>query len=270
MVVAEIQTSLQLTESKLLEFEDLYNLCMGKILAIRIPNYCDNNHCNKLTQELLKDIELEPEPDKKSRIYLSNSPSFWAVANNQTERKKYLNQAKLHTRKLREASFPYISPIDLIRLQIDEIWPCGAYLMHIDQQAMLFGLTRLWPIGYEALPHQDMFFRELPSNIKAKTQISQLGINIYLKTPDEGGELVLWDYAFSDEYCTKNNVSGSYGFKRSELPDSFLRIKPKDGDLIIINTFKVHAVNKVLSGTRVTLSGFIGYWGIDHPLKMWS
>lgn len=125
-------------------------------------------------------------------------------------------------------------------------------------------------MSFEALPHQDLLRRETPDSDEVKFQASQLGVNIYLSSAQSGGELEIWNYSFSDEDCLKYGVEGSYGFDRSLLPANSLVLKPEEGDLVILNTTKVHAINKVLRGERMTISGFIGFWGNDKPLKCWS
>jgi hypothetical protein len=134
---------------------------------------------------------------------------------------------------------------------------------------MFYGIIRFWPTGFEGLPHIDLLPREV-SNKEVNRQISQLGFNIYLQVSDLGGKLEIWDYSLSEEECFEQNIRGNYGFARDILPDKSLGISPQRGDLIIINTTKVHSVGKILKGERLTVSGFIGYWGANQPLKVWS
>jgi len=44
-------------------------------------------------------------------------------------------------------------------------------------------------------------------------------------------------------------------------------IAPRVGDLILINSTCVHAVNQVKKGCRITSGGFLEYYGNNQP---WS
>jgi hypothetical protein len=115
---------------------------------------------------------------------------------------------------------------------------------------MLFGLARLWAIGSEGLPHQDVLLRELPDERNVAGQSTQLGANIYIQVADAGGELEVWDHSFTTDDCQQYGVKGSYGFDRTLLPSKSIVVAPQVGDLILINTFKVHAIRKTEAGTR--------------------
>lgn len=251
-----------------LTFNSLCGLLMGSILAVRIPKFYETDRCKYLSDILSNSVKNQSTSSGK--IYISDVDSFWNTLDKPELKESYFNTAIPTMRRLRKLSCPYASPMDLLRLELDEIWPSGASIMHLGTKTMLFGITRIWQVGFEALPHQDVFWREIPNSNEAKDQISQLGVNVYLSSADLGGELEIWNYSFSDEDCERHGIKGSYGFSRSLLPNNSLVIKPQAGDLIIFNTTKVHAIRKILQGERITISGFIGYWGMDKPLKCWS
>ncbi|MHB8595770.1 MAG: 2OG-Fe(II) oxygenase [Ktedonobacteraceae bacterium] len=258
----------QLLVEDSLSFHSLFQLLNGEVLAIRIPNFYEKEKCKHLS-EILSDI-VKSESTSSGKIYLSDVDSFWNTLNKPEVRAKYFARSVPTMRKLRKLSFPFISPIDLLRLELDEIWPGGASLMRLQNEAMLFGLTRIWSKDSEASPHQDILLREIPHASEVQGQLSQLGVNIYLKTAERGGELEIWNHVFSDEDCLKLGVEGSYGFDRSFMPEDSLCISPQEGDLIFLNTVRVHSVRKIEEGERITISGFIGYWGKNVPLKCWS
>jgi len=265
MEVSDI-SHLLVTEEEL-RAHTLLRLFAGKILAIKIPNFCDKTRCEHLSKVLSHYVKEEAASSGK--IYLSNFDSFWNTLNNDQRRLQYLSLAITAMRKARIISHPLLSPADQLRLELDEVWPCGSSLMHIENQSMFFGIVRVWVEGTEALPHQDLLYREI-SDLGATNEYSQLGANIYLQSAEDGGALEIWDNVFSDEDCEKYAIKGSYGFSRDLLPKTSLVIYPQQGDLILLNTAKVHAVRKIYKGERITISGFIGCWGTQQQLKYWS
>lgn len=132
-----------------------------------------------------------------------------------------------------------------------------------------FGLYRLWEVGSSALSHQDVLRREIPNLPDGYKVKIQFGINLYLSN-EVGGELEIWNKKINDVDWDSNATLGSYGFNRSLLGEPDFIIQPKSGDLIIIDSECVHAVNTVREKPRLTLSGFAGYTCDDQPLRCWS
>jgi hypothetical protein len=246
----------------------LTELFSGTILGIRVPNFYDTLYCKSLAGMLYQAIEDE---STSGGIYESDIDSFWNVMNDAARWERYFAVALPVQRRLRRFSSPYPSPIDLLRLALDEAWPGGATLMTMSGRKMPFGITRLWRTGNEALPHQDALWREIQVP-EAASLISQLGVNVYLDTADEGGELETWDFVITDEQYEKlrDEYPGSYGYPRDMLPEESLLIAPQVGDLVLVNTMRAHAVRKITCGQRMTMSGFVGNTGIDQPLRCWS
>lgn len=134
---------------------------------------------------------------------------------------------------------------------------------------MFVGLCRLLEPNIDLLPHQDIFHLDAIGNNRAKELISQFSLNIYLSMPDNGGEIELWNFAFSEDDYFKTLDRGSYGMNKEKLPKSFVTIKPRQGDLILFNSRLVHAV-KAGTSTRISISCFVGYTGMNETLKYWS
>jgi hypothetical protein len=257
-----------LIEENTLSFSSLYSLFNAEVLALKIPNFYEGEKCRNLS-EALSNI-VKNESTSSGTIYQSDVDSFWNTIDNSDIKARYFGSAVQTMRRLRRISLPFATPIDLLRLELDEVWPTGASLLHIEGKTMLFGITRLWPSGTEALPHQDILLREIPEADEVKNELSQAGVNIYLRPAEVGGELEIWDYSFSNDDCLKLGIRGSYGFDREMLPPDSLVITPQEGDLILLNTTKVHAIRKTIQGERITISGFLGYWGLNKLLRFWS
>ncbi|GGP99406.1 2OG-Fe(II)-dependent halogenase WelO5 family protein [Streptomyces roseolilacinus] len=243
---------------------DLFEL---KCVAVRVPEFYDATYSKSLADLLYQEIDSSAG----AGIYESNIDSFWNVTKDAERRERYFNVALPLQRRLRRLSAPHPSPVDLLRVALDENWPGGATLMSMGGRKMPFGITRLWRTGSEGLPHQDVLHREFDDPM-AHAMVGQLGVNIYLDTADEGGELETWDHTISDEEYAgmADRYPGSYGYPRDILPDEAVLIAPQPGDLVLINTACVHAIRKITTGRRITVSGFVGNLGPDLPLRCWS
>lgn len=130
-----------LVEEDVLSFDTLYKVLNGNILAVRIPKFYELERCRYLSEALSTSIR---EGSKSSgKIYISDVDSFWNTINSPEIEESYFKTAIPTIRKLRSLCFPYPSPVDLLRLELDEIWPYGASIMHLKGKVMLFGITRI-------------------------------------------------------------------------------------------------------------------------------
>lgn len=248
--------------------EILEGIFSGETLIVRVPDFLDKDAAVRLADALAEHIDA----DASGGIYESDVMSFWSASREPSSLDTYFSTALPLQRRLRMLSAPYPSPIDLLRTMLDEAWPGGGVLMSIAGRKMPFGITRLWQDGSEALPHQDVIWREFKDNPMIVNFEGQIGVNIYLDTSVRGGELESWDFAVSDDnyQVIEQQYPGSYGYPRTMLPEYSVLVSPQIGDLILVNTLKVHSVRKIESGRRLTLSGFVARSTKDQPLRFWS
>jgi hypothetical protein len=94
----------------------------------------------------------------------------------------------------------------------------------------------------------------------------QLAWNLYLDMPAIGGELMLWDRQWQpeiDRYLVRDN----YYYEDAVVADlEPLRIRPIDGQLLVLNSRNFHAVDQV--SDRLTIGGFISYFP-EKSLRLW-
>lgn len=180
--------------------------------------------------------------------------------------KQYHNEAVDSIWLIRDLIYPYISPIDHLRLILQEIWPAGANIEHIKNQKCFVGSCRVFSPGVKLRPHTDKLARLL---IDGETDIEgQLTANIYLEMPEEGGEIELW---LSEPTKDQDRVIEALdGVDRQEMGPPQLLIKPSIGDLVIFNAGLMHNVTLGKGKHRVSISSFIGYRGQHSPLTYWS
>ena len=107
----------------------------------------------------------------------------------------------------------------------------------------------------------------------------QLSCNIYLRVParDCGGELQVWDlrdFALHVESLTPEIIeyledAHTYLVQNDARP---IYIRQNEGDLVIINTRKIHAVKSINQpGTDImSIQTCLGYQGPGKPLVAWN
>lgn len=250
-----------------IRYENLMMLLRSEIAAIQIKNYCAIEIRNHVIDKLLghkerghfnkaNDIErigmahYEIDcPDKFNRYHETAIQSIW---------------------RTRDIFKPYISPIDKLRLELEEIWPAGAYLETLYGRKCFVGICRIMEPNIELLAHNDRLNRDSPDSYQAHSLLGQLSACVYLQVPTSGGELKLWNDQPKDEDEYTRLKDGKYGIDPIKLGQPALEIKPEDGDLLIFNIHKYHAVAPSGGKCRINIGTFIGYRGDCQPLTYWS
>lgn len=258
-------SSTPIVKAKRLTNTDLKNLLVGNIFALRIPNYTKFEDAMRISRQLLQytinDYTNAPGIGRIGTAYYE--------VENMNDKLKYYAEAKKNIDALREQCAPNLSPIDKLRLELDEIWPAGASIENLGHGKMFIGLARCMEEHKDVLPHEDVLRRDDKGSPRSRELIAQLALNIYLKVPKEGGELELWNKSCSDEEF--NRLRGqSYGIPRHLLPLPACRIKPHVGELVLFHSTRLHAVLPGKGGQRLSLSCFLGYRGENQPLSLWS
>ena len=192
--------------------------------------------------------------------------------------KRYYEQAQVSIQSLRQTCFPHLSPLDKLRLELQEIWVPGAHIENVHNQTMLAGIGRVFEDNFELPPHQDIFARDIsdigiPPAYPFDNFITQLSANIYLQIPKSGGELEVWELkpSISAREAIRDREYKYEGIlDRNSLPSATLKIKPKVGELILFDSGRIHSVRPCQNGPRVSMSMFIGYRSREKPLTYWS
>lgn len=251
--------------------EDITALINDDIFALVIRGYVEEESCKfivgnmlkdsgffeKYTHELLVDGEIKEEYFGVDRLGVPFNSTYRGDIK---AKEIYYTNAKKSIQKLRSYCHGGLSPIDKLRLELDENYIHGASVARFEKQNMLAGIARYTTHSQSHSGALQPHFDALPE--KFESFESQFAANIYLQVPNQGGELEIWDVEALKPLSTPPNDW------RAMLPESKL-IKPRNGDLILFNCRKPHAVSAFAEGSRVSVQTFIGFKE-NSSLKIWN
>lgn len=252
----------------ILQKSHLQVLTSGMVVAVRVARFLPLPVCCAISERLKTSQHLGRY--KNAPLIGRAGQAFFECAVSSEDETRYWDHALEWVRELRACCQPVLSPIDKFRLELDEVWPCGATIQTLGGRKMFVGLVRLFSDLAYAEAHQDLLEWDAKSCDCTADLEGQFSANIYLEMPPKGGELCIWNRSFNLEEYQKLQNKNSYGIDGSSLRDESLCIAPQVGDLILFNSRNIHAVQPSIGGERITWSTFIGYRGPDEPLTLWS
>lgn len=255
--------------------ESIRDLIEEKVPAIRIPNYVSPETAQKIIDFVLAQASLDAYthevyadgvPEQKYygvyRVGIPFNTTYGRPAGS-VERETYYQAALPGLRRLRDLCAPNLTPIDRLRLDLDEAWTDGASIAAFEGRKMFAGIVRVMPPDdshiLEEKPHVDCLS---PSVCPLEQQLSA---NIYLKMPPVGGTLESWNVPTLSYADIERLPDGTIA--RTDLPKP-VAIHPKECELVLINTRKPHAVSRFSGGIRISVQVFIGYQP-GKPLRLW-
>lgn len=249
--------------------QDLIDLAEGRFIALRVAKYYPKWLCGELCEKLLQLPEFARYLRAQNVGVQRTGMTFFETKGNPMLLDRYYTEAQRLCANIRKTCFPYLSPIDRLRVELEEVWPTGARLENVHGQQMMVGITRMFEDSFELPPHQDVLARDIVDCPSAGLLLAQLSANIYLQEAEFGGELEVWD--LKPSYAEFLALScDELHFDRSKLPPSAVLYKPCAGDLVLFDSGRVHAVRSSQQGPRVSMSCFVGYRGLTRPLSYWS
>ncbi|TVR07032.1 MAG: 2OG-Fe(II) oxygenase [Salinarimonadaceae bacterium] len=264
-----------------LDARGLYDLAAQKIDLIHVPGFCPQDFCADLADAVAAHQALEAYRTQSALKRLGMG--FVDVDGDPQALGRYQAQALAATRAVRALAQSRLTPIDHLRLILDEVWPAGAMIERIRGAPAFVGAYRVIEPGAAMLPHNDRLARMLAALPAGAPDVApegpetppdscgmtgQLAVNIYLDMPEQGGEIELWLRHPTPEEDAR--IGADDGLSRETLEPPKLVFRPAIGDLLIFNARLIHNVAPGVGGRRVSASCFIGCRGTARPLTVWS
>lgn len=272
----------RLTESLLRDFFE------NRILGIHMPGFCKKDVCEVMAGNILKEhLENWNVYDLKKEFKASDVNTFgdpFNMANkNDDSWQRYFASAIPTSEKLRSMAAPYASPFDQFRIMIDEHWKHGLTVAKYKGRKMSPGLVR---VMFDKDNKNKQGATSLGCHVDSPPIMSKkeglFSVNIYLKQAESGGHLYIWNpqittlrTLFGQWNLVKNFFLES-NYMNEELQIRFQKFLPPpvmieigQGDVVMLNTGRPHAVVPFSGGPRVSLQAFLNYKK-NHPIGIWA
>jgi hypothetical protein len=248
--------------------QSLLQLANRKIGAIHVRGYYPAEIAEKTAEKAINHHALghyhKRYTSSVGRVYMPHIDTRWDPELTHL----YHDSALPAIEDVRSMFHPYLSPIDLVRLQLQELWPAGANLLRLRGRACFVGAFRVFqPSTSEFYPHNDAIDQETDAP-EIEGVVNQLVANIYLQVPDDGGNLQLWLREPTPEETKV--ILEVEGLQRDSVEPPVVEIHPDAGDLIIFSPRMLHAVTAGHGKHRVGAAAFIASKGPQEPLVYWS
>src|SRR5450631_2566208 len=122
-----------------LNTDTLKELTAGSVAAIHVRDFYPADVAQRFLAEVIKHPELGHYHKKYTssvgRVYMPHIDTRWQ--SDQID--KYHNAAIPAIHDIRRLFWPYLSPVDHVRLLLSELWPGGANLLRLRKRACFVG-----------------------------------------------------------------------------------------------------------------------------------
>jgi hypothetical protein len=228
-----------MTVADMLSDETVTALAEKSLLAIRARNFLSSDECDMLVQRIEESVHFK-----------FSGPGFVGLGPGEFN--------------LPELSLEYESSRIEIESILEPVLRKFSSVLNLTRPShggqILRALTaRRYDQSFIAPPHED--FQTLPF------AAYQLGISLCLRAPQSGGEIRVWDECF-ERQTYKDFSSDGRSLDESRIPNHSESFKSEIGELLLLDARRVHAIDQIQSGCRLSVSGFLCPTGSE--VLIWS
>lgn len=259
--------------NKVYETDELNLDLIKKLINRDILVACIHNYKHYPNLDIINNI-LEDTKEDSSYTFQNNVVSHIGLSSYEIDMdkerfKKYYNGVSENDALIDSLFSPEINPVKQFIKDLNKIWPQGACLDRFHKKDMFAGIIRTIHKGSMIHAHQDLVSWSNPNADNIDSVTHQFGLNYFLKVPNEGGHLLVWDKSLEKTEFDRQ-AKGGFCIPIEELPPPDIKVKPRVGMLTLLNTHCLHAIERNYDADRIAMSCFLSYRTDDEPLKLWS
>lgn len=236
----------------------------GRSPALIIRNFYDSDACEIISNRI-KDFFYS---DQRAGFIKKIGTFLLGYINQKSD---YFSEAEKARQTLRKIFAGMEDPRKKIHYLASLLFPSKEITVATEgDKKYACGIIRLHENGDFAPIHRDNVRFEARNFDVAKFSI-QLSTVLYLQQTEKGGELVLHKQSWKKSDEKFRNIG--FGYSRDVIANckQFVKIKPNQGDLVIINPIFYHEILTVLGKTRrITLGLFMAFSRIGSRVVTWS
>ena len=250
-----------------LNSESLADLLGNRIGSVQVDDFLSSDQCHALLKSLdgmkFKHYDYSfDEKDAPPALHIFDTHYLYEDKSSDEYKKSTLESRELYSRLSEESGF---SVVEQLFLKLSQNWKTVVTEAKENSYSYFPCIAR--ELNDSVLLHAD-YAPFAQGEWQIKHIVAELAWNIFLTTPDDGGECLVYNRPWIPRDDDKI-VKDTYGYEKSIIEGSdFLRANPVKGKLVLFNSRNFHEV-KQASGRRVAIGGHIGLTP-EGALIAWS
>jgi hypothetical protein len=240
--------------------ENLLRLINNEIPVIRIPNFAPQDQSEELALRFMNFANKSNSVATVTRMGISQYEQ--GIVAGKANYFSLVEEAWANLEKACETTFnPVTKMIDTLRQYFESV-----EIMEEPNFGRYFAGVAKLRTGHTPMHSDFPLFGADDWGVAA--QSAQLSWNFYLRVPEEGGELKVWDKFWQEEHDEQYLVKGTYYHDEAVVADvPSITIKPIAGEVMLLNARNYHTV--LPCENRVAIGSWISQMP-DDSLKLWS
>jgi len=236
-------------------------LVSGETPAIEISSVLSKSDCTSLCQKILKNFSTSASPGLTTKIGTSLSAHIYDKVN-------YFSNAQKSNQFIQKLFSNTISPIDKIHQILEQIFQ--KKISTANESAMKYSdcIIRIHKNGDSVHIHRDNCNFEMPEYVVSRYK-NQLSAILYLQSPQNGGELKIYD----KQWCKDDEFERhpEFGYSTNVVDGvDYTKISPIAGNLVLLNPNFYHKIESIFGIKHRISIGFFFAESSEKDLSCWS